>query len=177
MDISPGDRNLSPGIVEGKRGGGGGSKSISGTPVPVKNIKDEKEFSNLGGTGDSTKQGAGQGGPGIGSGGTIVNVFKKTDYLIAVELQPEPMGGYEAIDRKVIYPESARSNSIQGKVFLQVYINENGEVVFAEVLKGLGYGADEAAIRAVKLVRFKAGKNKGRYVKVQMSIPVNIKMK
>jgi TonB family protein len=176
MDLGPGNSAASPSIVKNFRGGGG-ARGTGGIPVPVKNIKDQKEFSILNNVGDSTGKGSGGSGTGTGAGSGTINLFKKSDYLIAVEMQPEPIGGFEAIDRKVIYPQSARNNSIQGKVFLQVYINENGEVVFAEVLKGLGYGCDDAAIRAVKLVRFKAGKQNGRYVKVQMSIPVNIKLK
>lgn len=167
-----------PSIVDEPGGGGSSAKASSGTPVPVKDVKKTEEFDlNAGVKGDSTKKGIGGSGSGSGSGGGVikapVNVFKKSDYLIAVEMQPEPIGGYSAIDKKAIYPEQARKNSVKGKVFLQVYINENGEVVFAEVLKGLGYGCDEAALRAVKLVRFKAGKQKGKYVKVQMSVPVN----
>jgi TonB family protein len=180
IDLGP--NNVSsrpPSIVEDLSGGGGSSaKAASGTPVPVKDLKKAQEFDlNAGIKGDSTKKGTGGSGSGSGTGGGVaaapVNVFKKSDYLVAVEMQPEPMGGYSAIDKKVIYPEQARKNSVKGKVFLQVYINENGEVVFAEVLKGLGYGCDEAALRAIKLVRFKAGKQKGKYVKVQMSVPVN----
>jgi len=174
IDLGPDKSNISPGIVPGN-GGRRGQKSVSGVPVPSKNVTEDKELNKA--DGDSTKKGPGGNGPIGGSGGSSVNVFRKADYLIAVEMQPEPVGGQEAIDKRVVYPESARNNLIQGKVFLQVYINENGEVVFAEVLKGLGSGCDEAAIRAVKSVRFKAGKHNGRYVKVQMSIPVNFRIK
>jgi len=174
--------NLSPSIAPEQNGGGGRSARISGVPVPVKKVKDEMELDNIApAKGDSAKNGKGGAGTGSGTGGGAgaippVDVFKKSDYLIAVEMQPEPFGGYAAIDKKVIYPEQARKNSITGKVFLQVYINENGEVVFAEILKGLGYGCDEAALKAIKITRFKAGKLKGRYVKVQMSVPINFQM-
>lgn len=182
IDLTPGNLpHHSPSIIEEKSGGsGGGSSKVNGTPVPVKKVKEEIDFDpKAAPKGDSTKSGKGGigtgtgTGSGTGSGSNPVNLFKKSDYLIAVEMQPEPIGGYSAIDKKVLYPEAARQNSIKGKVFIQAYINENGEVVFAEVLKGLGFGCDEAALRAVKLVRFKAGKQKGRYVKVQMSVPVN----
>lgn len=173
-----GDNVRPPGITEATGGGGGKSNKISGTPVPAKEKAVVKEFDQSApAKGDSTKSGTG--GTGTGTG---VNTgytppasipFRKSDYLIAVEMQPEPIGGYASIDKKVVVPESAKKNGITGRVFIQAYINENGEVVFAEVLKGLGYGCDEAALRAVKLVRFKAGKQGGRYVKVQMSIPVN----
>jgi len=164
-----------PGLTEDKPGGGGRSNRISGLPVPTMEVKKAKEFDPAApAKGDSTKSGSGGSGIGSGTGsGAPVNVFKKSDYLVAVEIQPEPIGGYGAIDKKVVMPDAAKKNSISGKVFLQVYINENGEVVFAEVLKGLGFGCDEAALKAVKMIRFKAGKQKGKYAKVQMSVPVN----
>ncbi len=173
-----GDNVRPPGITEEEGGGGGKSSRISGTPVPTKEKVVTKEFDPAApAKGDSTKSGTGGSGSGTGvSTGYVpppVIPFRKSDYLIAVEMQPEPLGGYAAIDKKVIVPETAKKNGITGKVFIQAYINENGEVVFAEVLKGLGSGCDEAALRAVKVTRFKAGKQGGRYVKVQMSIPVN----
>lgn len=169
-----------PGVTQEEGGGGGKSSRISGTPVPTKEIVKSKEFDPAApAKGDSSKSGTGGSGSGTGTGVNTgyapppVIPFRKSDYLIAVEMQPEPLGGYAAIDKKVVVPETAKKNGISGKVFIQAYINENGEVVFAEVLKGLGYGCDEAALKAVKVTRFKAGKQGGRYVKVQMSIPVN----
>jgi TonB family protein len=176
IDLGPSNLR-SPSIVKEEGGGGVPDKAVNGMPVPVKDEKKAQQFDlSAGIKGDSTKKGTGGSGSGSGIGGggaAPINVFKKSDYLVAVEMQPEPMGGYAAIDKKAVYPELAKKNSIKGKVFLQVYISENGEVVFAEVLKGLGYGCDEAALKAIKLVRFKAGKQKGKYVKVQMSVPVN----
>ena len=178
IDIMPtNERQLPPSIVE-ERGGGGGSRKVSGNPVPVKVVKKEVEFDQKAGAkGDSTKTGNGGSGYGSGSGAgsapNPIRTFRKSDYLIAVDMQPEPIGGYAAINKKAGYPDAARKNSIKGKVFIQAYIDENGEVVFAEVLKGLGYGCDEAALRAVKTTRFKPGKQYGRYVKVQMSVSVN----
>ena len=50
---------------------------------------------------------------------------------------------------KSIYPQLARENSIEGTVSVLVYVSEKGEVTKARLLKGLGFGCDEAAINLV----------------------------
>ncbi len=96
-------------------------------------------------------------------------------YLVGVEVEPDPIGGIEGIQSRVIVPESAKRNNIQGKVFVKAYINLYGEVGKVELIKGIGYGCDEAVMRAVRQTRFKPGKQKGKYVSVQLTIPVTIK--
>jgi len=93
-----------------------------------------------------------------------------------VEVMPEPVGGYEAIKKKLIYPEQAKENGIQGTVEVQVTVDEFGEVTSAEVIKGIGYGCDETARIAVYYTKFKPGLQKGKPVKVQMTVPIEFKI-
>jgi TonB family protein len=93
-----------------------------------------------------------------------------------VEVMPEPVGGYEAIKKKLIYPELAKENGIQGTVEVQITVDEFGEVTNAEVVKGIGYGCDETARIAVYYSKFKPGLLKGKPVKVQMTVPVEFKI-
>jgi TonB family protein len=50
---------------------------------------------------------------------------------------------------KHIYPQLARENGIEGTVSVLVYVSEKGEVAKARLIKGLGFGCDEAAINLV----------------------------
>ncbi|AEE52769.1 energy transducer TonB [Haliscomenobacter hydrossis] len=50
---------------------------------------------------------------------------------------------------KSIYPQLARENGIEGTVSVLVYVSEKGQVTKARLLKGLGFGCDEAAINLV----------------------------
>ena len=93
-----------------------------------------------------------------------------------VEVMPEPVGGYDAIKKKLIYPELAKENGIQGTVEVEITVDEFGEVLNAEVLKGIGYGCDETARIAVYYTKFKPGLQKGKPVKVQMTIPIEFKI-
>ncbi|MEX2090159.1 MAG: energy transducer TonB, partial [Bacteroidota bacterium] len=65
---------------------------------------------------------------------------------------------------------------IQGRVFVLAFVNEVGHVVKAEVQKGIGGGCDEAAVKAVMESKFHPGKQRGKAVKVRVSIPVRFSL-
>ena len=89
---------------------------------------------------------------------------------------PEPIGGMNAIYKKIGYPEEAKDNKIEGVVKILTSIDRDGEVLDAQVLEGIGYGCDEAARLAIFYHRFKPGLIKGQRVKVQMEIPIEFKL-
>jgi protein TonB len=93
-------------------------------------------------------------------------------YFVAVEEMPEPIGGIQAIQSKIIYPEIAKRAGVEGKVYVLAFVDETGEVTSVKIIKGLGAGLDEAALNAVKQTKFKPCKQRGKPVKVQVSIPI-----
>lgn len=97
-------------------------------------------------------------------------------FFVAVEEMPEPIGGIAAIQEKIIYPEIAKRAGVQGRVFVKAYVNENGDVNKVELIRGIGAGCDEAAMEAVKVTKFKPGKQRGKSVKVQVTVPVLFKL-
>lgn len=103
-------------------------------------------------------------------------VEEEPTYFVAVEEMPEPIGGIGAIQSKIVYPEIAKRAGVEGKVYVLAFVNEQGEVTKAEIIKGLGAGLDEAALSAVKQTKFKPGKQRGKPVKVQVSIPIVFKL-
>jgi len=103
-------------------------------------------------------------------------VSNSSDYFVAVEDMPEPIGGIQAIQKNIQYPEVARRAGIEGKVYVLTMINEKGFVDRVLIIRGLGSGLDEAAMDAVKKTRFKPGMQRGKPVKVQVSIPILFKL-
>lgn len=97
-------------------------------------------------------------------------------FFVAVEQQPEPIGGLEGIQKRIVYPEIAKRAGVQGRVFVKAFVDENGNVVKTELLKGIGAGCDEAAMAAVQNTKFTPGKQRGKPVKVQVSIPIVFKL-
>lgn len=93
-----------------------------------------------------------------------------------VEVMPEPIGGMNAVYKKIGYPEEARENEIEGIVKILTMIDRDGEVLDAQVIEGIGYGCDEAARLAVFYHRFKPGLIRGEKVKVQMEISIEFKL-
>lgn len=97
-------------------------------------------------------------------------------YFVTVEDLPEPIGGMAAIQANVIYPEIARRAGIQGTVYVEVFIDEKGDVVKASVKKGIGAGCDESAIAAVKKTKFRPGMQRGKPVKVRLAVPIRFRL-
>ncbi len=93
-------------------------------------------------------------------------------FFILVEQMPELIGGLEALQREVRYPERALRANIQGRVYVQFIVNERGEVESPNVIRGIGGGCDEEAIRVVSRAKFKPGMQRGRPVRVQYNLPV-----
>ena len=116
---------------------------------------------------------------------TVTNIFgqeKNTskklndEYLTKTEVMPEPIGGLNAIQKKIIYPETARRSGIEGKVYVQTFIDEKGDVVKTKIIKGIGDGCDEAAVNAVKNTKFKPAKQRDKLVKAQVVVPILFKL-
>ena len=105
------------------------------------------------------------------------NTQAQTDkYLPFAQVMPEPVGGLQAIYSKITYPEMARKAGVEGKVYVLVYVNQNGGVDNVKVIKGIGAGCDQAAIRGVEKTKFTAGKNDGKPVNVKLSLAIVFKL-
>lgn len=101
---------------------------------------------------------------------------KEEDFFVAVENMPELEGGMAALQKKVNYPEMARKAGIEGKVIVQFVVNEQGKVENPKVIRGIGGGADQEALRVIKQAEFEPGRQRGEPVPVQMSLPITFQL-
>jgi protein TonB len=92
-------------------------------------------------------------------------------YLVC-EKMPELVGGMNSVQRKIRYPLQAKSLGVQGVVYVQCVIDEKGKIVSPKVVKTLGAGCDEEAMRVFKKAKFKPGYDKGKPVRVRFTLPV-----
>lgn len=97
---------------------------------------------------------------------------EEEDFFVVVEEMPELIGGLAELQKQIKYPEMARRAGIEGRVYVQFIVNEQGNVENAQVIRGIGGGADEEALRVVKQAKFKPGMQRGRPVRVQYSLPI-----
>ncbi|MFP4060579.1 MAG: energy transducer TonB [Bacteroidales bacterium] len=80
----------------------------------------------------------------------------------------------EWIAKNLKYPEVARENGIEGRVFVQFAVNANGQVVDAKVVRGVDPALDKEALRVVQSSpKWQPGKQRGKSVKVQFTFPIN----
>ncbi|HRJ31247.1 MAG TPA: energy transducer TonB [Cyclobacteriaceae bacterium] len=103
------------------------------------------------------------------------------DTFFIVEKMPVPIGGFDSFYRNlaksVNYPAPAKRSGTEGKVFVEFVVNEYGEAVNFKIVKGIGSGCDEEAIRVLKLVRWEPGKQRGKPVAVRKVLPIYFKLK
>jgi periplasmic protein TonB len=80
------------------------------------------------------------------------------------------------LKEKIKYPQSAIKNGISGKVFASYIVESDGSISNLEILKGLGYGCDDAVKDALRnMPSWSAGKIKKNHVRVKLVIPVEFK--
>jgi protein TonB len=100
------------------------------------------------------------------------NADEEDEFFVLVEQMPELIGGLASIQNKVVYPEMARRAKIQGRVHVQFIVNQKGEVENPVIVRGIGGGCDEEALRVVKEAKFVPGHQRGRPVRVQYTLPI-----
>jgi len=98
-----------------------------------------------------------------------------------VEDSPEFPGGMEAWNEFLMnhlkYPEQAREMGIEGTVYVVFEIRKDGSVKNAELIRGIGAGCDEEALRIIKeSPNWTPGKQRGHIVNVRMRVPIKFKL-
>jgi len=112
---------------------------------------------------------------------TIEEAEEKEEIFGIVENMPMFRGGerklMEFIGNNVVYPKEAIDAGIEGRVFVEFYIEKDGTVSNAIVLQGIGYGCDEEALRVVGLMpKWAPGKVRGESIRVRYTLPINFKL-
>lgn len=77
------------------------------------------------------------------------------------------------LSQNLRYPSAAQRSNVQGKVFLSFTIETDGSLSNINVIRGIGFGCDEEALRVMKLMpKWKPGKQSGRAVRVKFNLPI-----
>jgi protein TonB len=105
----------------------------------------------------------------------------EAEVFTIVEEMPAYPGGdaklYEYLGKNIKYPQIARESGIQGRVFVNFVVEPDGSVSNVKVMRGIGGGCDEEAVRVIKTMpKWKPGKQRGKAVRVSYQIPVVFKL-
>lgn len=103
------------------------------------------------------------------------------EIFTVVEETAAPKGGmaafYKMVGDKMKYPAQARRMGVEGKVFVQFVIGKDGSISDVKVIKGIGAGCDEEAIRVVQSSpAWNPGKQRGKAVKQRYTLPIIFKL-
>lgn len=159
------------------------------TPPTADELKDKlSAAANNPGTPDGTAlalnadktEGKGHGEPAVsGTGGGKDK--HGDDPFVSVEQMPEFPGGQQAlmafIKKNLRYPQRAIDAELQGKVFVRFVVNAQGGIESAAIIRGIGGGCNEEALRVVNAMpQWKPGKQNGQAVKVYYTLPISFKL-
>jgi protein TonB len=98
-----------------------------------------------------------------------------------VEEQAQPVGGmaafYKYVGERMKYPAQARRMQVEGRVFCEFVVNRDGTLQDVKVIRGIGAGCDEEAIRVIQSAPpWKPGKQRGKAVRSKFNLAIIFKL-
>lgn len=103
-------------------------------------------------------------------------VVEQEIFTIVEEMASFPNGEVELqkfITSNVVYPQMAKETGVSGTVYVQFVVEPDGSISNIKILKGIGAGCDEEAVRVVKkMPKWKPGKQRSKPVRVYFNLPI-----
>lgn len=106
----------------------------------------------------------------------------ESQIFVFVEEYPEFPNGeenlYKYLGSNIKYPHEALENGIQGTVVVKFVVEKDGSISNVKAVRKIGGGCDEEAVRVVKrMPRWKPGKQSGKPVRTEFTLPIQFKLK
>jgi len=107
---------------------------------------------------------------------------EETDEIFQIVENPASFKGgigafYSYVQKSMKYPSQAQRMGLEGKVFVEFVVGKDGKITDVKVLRGIGAGCDEEAIRVLKnSPAWTPGKQRGRAVRQRMVLPITFKL-
>ncbi|MGQ7855405.1 energy transducer TonB [Pedobacter sp. WC2501] len=120
-------------------------------------------------------------GDGSGTAKEGTGTAEDKEIYLGADEYPEFTGGAKAwskyMERNLRYPSRAQDEGAAGKVFVSFVVEKDGSITDVSVIKGIGFGCDEEAIKVIKKSPlWKPGKNKGIPVRVRYNMAINFQI-
>ncbi|WP_412060303.1 energy transducer TonB [Rubrivirga sp. IMCC45206] len=97
-------------------------------------------------------------------------------FICRIETQPVLIGGIDALQSAVVYPEAARAERIEGQVVVQVIVELDGQTSDRQIVRSPEDRLSPAALAAVRQMRFEPGRQRGEPVRVRLAVPVTFRL-
>lgn len=103
------------------------------------------------------------------------------EIFTVAEHQPEFPGGVGALgtylSKNRRYPAAAQKANVQGNVFVSFIVTKNGDLADVKIVKGIGFGTDEEAIRVMQAMpRWKPATQSGQPVNIRYYLPIKFRL-
>ncbi|WP_373522279.1 energy transducer TonB [Aquiflexum sp.] len=103
------------------------------------------------------------------------------EVLDFTEVMPQPIGGMAAwnsyLNKNLKYPTPAKRMGVEGTVYISFIVNTDGSISDVELLRGIGAGCDEEAIRVItNAPAWNPGKQSSRPVRVRLRLPIKFRL-
>jgi periplasmic protein TonB len=103
------------------------------------------------------------------------------EILDFTEVMPEPIGGmslwHQYLAKQLKYPKQAVRAGVEGTVFVSFVVNKDGSIQDITILRGIGMGCDEEALRVISQApKWSPGKQGGKPIRVRMRMPIRFKL-
>lgn len=110
-----------------------------------------------------------------------INKSGTDSVFTVVETMPEFPGGMDGLVQylgsNIKYPEEAKDNGIEGRVFVNFIIEKDGSIGKAKILRGIGSGCDKEALRVVSgMPKWKPGIQRDQAVRVRFNLPIRFQL-
>lgn len=111
----------------------------------------------------------------------LPDAVEKEEIRVFVEEMPTYLGGenerVKFLSENIRYPQIASETGVQGTVYVQFVVDSKGNITNAQVIRGIGGGCDEEALRVIKMMpQWHAGRQNGQSVPVLFTMPVVFKL-
>ena len=100
----------------------------------------------------------------------------KDDFIKKHEFAGGKSALQNIISKNLTYPKEALEKKVEGSIFLNYEVGFEGQIISVSVVKGIGSGCDEEAVRLVKLLRFSPQNNHGVKIITKHKIKINFKL-
>lgn len=112
---------------------------------------------------------------------TVLGKSVNDSTYTVVDVMPEFPGGNDSLiaylSTSITYPAPAKSEGIEGKVFVNFIINKDGSIGEVKAMKGPGHGCNEEAVRVIsQMPDWTPGLKDGKEVKVSFNIPISFNL-
>lgn len=107
---------------------------------------------------------------------------EETDEIFQIVENPATFKGgigafYKYVQNNMRYPSQAQRMGLEGKVFVEFVVGKDGRITDVKVLRGIGAGCDEEAIKVLRNSPvWSAGRQRGRPVRQRMVLPITFKL-